>query len=70
MARIDGVVTCRGLRVGMNLIHLEDLEGDSNNFAIEAGPRRAAFNILRWGVTNDVSREDMNGVTLSIEILV
>lgn len=70
MARIDGVVTCRGLRVGMNLIHLEDLEGDSNDFAIEAGPRRAAFNILRSGLTDDVYRKDSNRVTMSIERLV
>ena len=54
MARINRggiirVVACRGLRGVMNLIHLEELEGDSNDFAIEAGPRRTAFNIPRSG---------------------
>ena len=33
----------------MNLAHLEELERDSNDFAIEAGLCRAAFNIPRSG---------------------
>ena len=33
----------------INLAHLEELERDSNDLAIEAGPCRAAFNIPRSG---------------------
>lgn len=38
----------------MNLVHLEELQGDSNDFAIEAGPRRAAFNMPDQGLNKDV----------------